>query len=153
MLACSPVEGCPAASPIFIPVRFGATTWPPNPQTFAAPRRSRDAPLSGARLGGHDMAPKPPFVRRAPGGAVTRLCRARVLGATAWPPNPHSFAVPGGAVTRLRLARVLGATTGPPNPHSFAAPRRRRGAARAGCDGPRAAGDVRWLGAGGGASG
>src|SRR5437773_8199988 len=29
---------------------MGAPTWPPSPQTFGAPRRSRDAPLSGLVL-------------------------------------------------------------------------------------------------------
>src|SRR2546428_14025792 len=81
---------------------MGAPTWPPNPQTFAAPRRSRGASLEWlTSWGGPDMAPKPPNVRSAPA-------------------EPWRFS---GVVDV-----VGGPRHGPPNPQTFAAPRRSRGA-------------------------
>src|SRR5437763_1212816 len=110
---------------------MGASTWPPNPQLFVAPRQSQGAPLSRvACCGGPDMAPKPPTVRRAPAEPGRSSVSRRLLrGPRHGPQTPNCSSRPGRARALLCLASpAAGAPTWPPNPQLFVAPRQTQGA-------------------------
>src|SRR5437763_1212819 len=112
---------------------MGASTWPPNPQLFVAPRQSQGAPLSRvACCGGPDMAPKPPTVRRAPAEPGRSSVSRRLLrGPRHGPQTPNCSSPPGRPRALLCLASpAAGAPTWPPNPQLFVAPRQSRGAPR-----------------------
>src|SRR5437867_9361475 len=108
---------------------LGAPIWPPNPQTFAAPRRSRGAALEWFPSWGPDMAPKPPNVRSAPAQPWRCSGVVPVVGPRYGPQTPKRSQRPGAAVALLWSGSRRGAPIWPPNPQTFAAPRRSRGAA------------------------
>ena len=64
-------------------------------------------------MGGLERAPKPPESSERPGGAVSLLWIARVMGASNGPPKPKC---PGAAVSLVWMARAMGASNGSPTP-------------------------------------
>src|SRR5207248_11249562 len=96
-----------------VAINMGAATWPPNPQTFAAPRRSRGASLERLTSWGPDMAPKPPNVRGAPAEPWRFSGAVDVLGPRHGPQTPKRSRRPGGAVALLWSGCRPGPHAGP----------------------------------------
>src|SRR5207237_1155742 len=106
---------------------MGAPTWPPNPQTFGAPRRSRGAPRDHAWPEA-STRPVAPDVRSA-AAQPWRSSGSLVAGGLDASRGPKRSERPGAA------AALLGITGGrrprrAPWPQTFGAPRCSRGAPR-----------------------
>src|SRR5438093_36616 len=98
---------------------LGAPIWPPNPQTFAAPRRSRGAALEWFPSWGPDMAPKPPNVRSAPAQPWRCSGVVPVVGPRYGPQTPKRSQRPGAAVALLWSGSRRGAPIWPPTARSL----------------------------------
>ena len=101
---------------------MGAPTWPPSPQAFGAPRRSRGAPLHRCQA---QSPPKPKRSERPGGAAALLYIGVRRNRA----PRPKRSERPGGAVALLYICvrRSVRRSGVAGSPGDRGAPRLRRG--------------------------
>src|SRR2546430_213088 len=106
---------------------MGAQTWPPNPHTFAAPRRSRGAALEWVMSAGPRLGPHTPPRSQRPGPAGGAALEWFMSAGPRLGPHTHTRSQrPGAAVALLwNGSRHVGrAATWPRYRRLFGPPRR-----------------------------